>query len=386
MRSPTLASIRRRAALLAAVPALAVALVAGQAAASPLAFFTETTPAGSGYSGAAGFTPLVGDFDGNGTADVFFYHPGPQPEALYFGTSGRTFGHAAGTQFYVSGTYTPLVGDFDGNGSTDIFWYKPGTGADYLWLFGVDGSFTQITKAVNGTYKPIVGDFASKDDKHADDIFWYAPGRTADSLWRGIGSGQFQSTPEVVNGTYTPVVGAFTPNAADGSTDATLDIFWYAPGTAADSLFKGDGSGNFTAAGYTVNGTYQPVVGFFDGYGVQDILWYSPTAGNGSVWLADPDTKKFTAHGITMGAGYRAVTGEFTIPDEPVYWYSGSGLDHFWLPQGEPGTWDYTELSNNSDLGAGYTPVTGDFDGDGHPDIYWIGTTTKAELVWYGPG
>ncbi len=34
----------------------------------------------------------------------------------------------------VNGTYRPFVGDFDGNGIADIFWYGPGSAPDSMWL------------------------------------------------------------------------------------------------------------------------------------------------------------------------------------------------------------------------------------------------------------
>ena len=382
---PIVRARRRLHGLLVAIPALAVALVAGQAAASPLAFFTETSqPADSEL--AAPFTPLVGDFTGDGADDLFVYRPGSGTDLMLIGGQRSSFVGATGGAIQVKSTYTPLVGDFDGDGGADIFWYAPGKAADYLWIFTNQTTVVSIKKSVNGTYKPIVGDFASADGKHRDDIFWYAPGSASDSLWKATAAGNFTSIPESVSGTYQPLVGAFTPDpATGGSTDSTLDIFWYAPGSSPDSLWRGDGTGHFTPKAYVVGGTYQPFVGYFDGYGVQDIFWYAP-GGNDSVWLADPDTRTFTTHGVGMSAGYTPITDEFTVPDEPILWWSPTGEDHFWLPQGEPGTWDYTELSNNTDMGAERRPVTGDFDGDGHNDIFWIGSGSTNSALWWGPG
>ena len=75
------------------------------------------------------------------------------------------------------------------------------------------------------------------------------------------------------------------------------------------------------------------------------------------------------------------------LPDEPILWWSPTGADDFWLPEGEPGTWAYdAALPNNTNMGAGYQPVTGDFDGDGHRDLYWLGPGAQADPVWWGPG
>lgn len=374
---------------LALVAATAVGvLVPTSAHAAPLQFFTEVAHPELDPLGTTAATPLVGDFNGDGTKDVFFYRPGTAPETIFYGSGTRTgFGVHQTSSISVKGTYQPLVGDFDGDHDDDIFWYAPGPAPDSLWRFELGGAHTTVAKTVNGTYKPFVGDFVTNTSSGGDDIFWYGPGSTADSIWRGNADGGFTSIPQSISGTYTPLIGAFTPDpATGGSTDSTLDVFWYAPGSAPDSLWRGDGAGHFSPKAYSVNGTYQPFAGFFDGYGVQDIFWYSPS-GNDSVWLADPDTKAFSPQATSIGSGYTPITDEFTIPDEPIYWWSKTGVDRFWIPEGEPGTWEYSELSNNTDMGAGYRPLTGDFDGDTHRDILWLSTSSGTDsYLWWGPG
>ncbi len=371
-------------AMLASCLGLALVPVAAQAA--PLTFFDESAPASAGYT-ATGVTPLAGDFDGNGTTDVFLYRPGSGGEQVKFGNVDRTFTTSSAAKYQVSGTYTPVVGDLDGNGSTDILWYAPGTAADYLWLFQDDDSIVVQPKTINGTYRPFVGDWIREEgDPESVDIFWYAPGTAPDSIWAAAGGGTFVPHPQTVNGTFTPLVGAFTPDTSPGvggSTDPSLDIFWYAPGAAADSLWNGNNDGTFTKIPKGVSGTYRPFVGYFDGYGVEDIFWYSPTGGD-SVWLGDPDTGLQTSHPATIGSGYTPVVGAFLIPDEPILWWSPTGPDDFWLPEGEPGVWEYSTLANNTDMGSGYLPVTGDFDGNGRNDIYWLRPGAGSERMFWG--
>ena len=89
----------------------------------------------------------------------------------------------------------------------------------------------------------------------------------------------------------------------------------------------------------------------------------------------------------TLLTAYRS--GLFPMPagrGARIAWWSPTGADHFWLPQGEPGTWDYTELSNNTDMGSGYKPVALDFDGDGHNDIVWLGDGSPHSRIFWGPG
>ena len=370
--------------LVVAATVLAGLAVAGRADAA-VAYFTETAPPSADYTGT-GAKNLVGDFDGDGKTDVFFYRAGSGAEVLKLGRANRTFATIT-AGIGVDATYQPLVGDFDGNGKTDIFWYAPGSAADRLWLFGPGGGHSSLAVTVSGSFKPLVGDFASNDGRHRDDIFWYAPGTGADYLWTAVGGGRFTSTRKVVDGTYAPFTGAFTPTPSDGgSTDGTLDIFWYGSTTGSpDRLWKGDGNGGFTSVAYAAPDGARPSVGFFDGYGVQDILWNRPS-GTDSVWLADPTTGKLTPHAVTVPGDVQALVVHYRLVPEAIYFWSPTAPDALWDFQGAPGDLEYNDgPQNNTELGAGYQPTVGDFDGDGSIDVYWVKPGVGGDKVWYGP-
>lgn len=76
----------------------------------------------------------------------------------------------------MSGTYSPVIGDFDGNGATDIVWNANGTGVnsiknDSLWLGrSLARNFNQTTFAILGDVIPLAGDF---DGSGTDDMFLY---------------------------------------------------------------------------------------------------------------------------------------------------------------------------------------------------------------------
>jgi hypothetical protein len=349
--------------------------------------FDETVPTPTNTFTTVG-RPLVGDFDGNGSDDIFWYRPGPEADVIWFGVgAGRNFGVVARP---VGGTYTPLVGDFDGNGVDDVFWYAPGTAADSVWFFDRAGRPTPKPFTVNGNYRPVVGWFDENDADHItrSDIFWYGPGSQIDSLWSGRADRTFDNHPQTIGGDYQLLVGAFTPNnpGVDGSTDGTLDIFFYQPGPTPDPLWKGDGKGNFFPRTYNVNGTYRPFVGLFDGYGVDDIFWYAPGAAADSVWLADPNSGLLTPHATSVTGTYTPVTGPFRLPDEPIVWHTDAGPDSIWYPDGEPGTWSRTIGPwSNTEFASPRTPIVGDFDGDHGNDILWFGPGALAEVAMWGP-
>jgi hypothetical protein len=59
----------------------------------------------------------------------------------------------------VQGTYEPLLGDFNGDGRNDVFWYGPGAGYDVIWYGRATGGFATRAVTVRGTYQPLVADF-----------------------------------------------------------------------------------------------------------------------------------------------------------------------------------------------------------------------------------
>ena len=56
-------------------------------------------------------------------------------------------------------TFIPVVGDFDGNGLDDIFWYQPGTAFDVMWLSNMDRTWREKSFTANEVAVPVAGDF-----------------------------------------------------------------------------------------------------------------------------------------------------------------------------------------------------------------------------------
>lgn len=155
--------------------------------------------------------------------DIFWYGPGTAADFIWSGidVSGPAMTYAS-RPTTVNGTYTPLVGDYDGDGCDDVFWYAPGRGADFIWYNDGGSTFTSKPVSVNGNYRPVVNYF-NEDDTH--DIYWYAPGAAAEALWVTNPDRTVTSlrAPQV-NGNYLPM--PFMPNG----------VLWYGPGLAPDVI------------------------------------------------------------------------------------------------------------------------------------------------------
>jgi hypothetical protein len=275
---------------------------------------------------------IEGDFGGPNGTDLFLYNPGSGKDGVLSASpNGSSFNHSLRSET-INGTYTPVVGDFDGNAIDDILWYAPGTAPDSIWLFQGNGSHTTKSLTINGNYRPTA---INVDGDGYSDIVWYAPGSAADSIWvfgpsanhttKSISiSGNYQLIPgrfssvaegspqrrllffnkagadsiwtfdyvgnhtsapvPNIDGNFTPIVGEFTTPNLDA-------VLFYRPGTATERFisFNANGSINQLEAP-TVNGSYDPEVGDYDGNGYQDIAWAS--GGKASLW-------KFNGGGYT---------------------------------------------------------------------------------------
>lgn len=82
----------------------------------------------------SGYAPVAGDADGDGRDDIIWNAPGAI-DPVWWGTSTLAALGGTTTTGWVSigADHTPVFGDFDGDGSDDLFLYKPTTTGDTIW-------------------------------------------------------------------------------------------------------------------------------------------------------------------------------------------------------------------------------------------------------------
>jgi hypothetical protein len=76
----------------------------------------------------------VGDFDGDGKADILWLHTTSGWTYIWFMDGATITSGAAPAQVGDSSWQIRCVGDFDGDGKADVFWQHTTTGWTYIWF------------------------------------------------------------------------------------------------------------------------------------------------------------------------------------------------------------------------------------------------------------
>jgi Insecticide toxin TcdB middle/N-terminal region/FG-GAP-like repeat/Salmonella virulence plasmid 65kDa B protein len=328
----------------------------------------------------AGYVPVVGDFNRDGRADIWWYALnqvgfGPNgyenkaagPTAVSFSNSDGTYTSGAGPTLPVdqSNAYRLLAeGDLNGDGRSDLLWIHQVTSnlqaPVIAWRLGPGGGVNVIQSndaggvassngLGSGSWLSALGAADFNGDGFTD-LLWTTSGSFtfsgsgADGLWLSNGLGGFTSKPTLdgngnnisasVTG-YTPFFGDFN---GDGKTDilwVTVDGFGRSSGLQPVLwTSRGDSNGNFvvnsTLGGLTGSSVANciPTVADFNGDGIADVLWV-PSDANG---------------------------------------LSSSGQPVLWLGKGD-GTFTVSNFGGTPLVG--YVALIGDFNGDGKADVLW---------------
>ena len=338
-----------------AAVSLAIATVASQTGASAAGTNPGSVTTTQQLTATSTPVPIVGDFDGDGHDDVMWYVSGSGQDFLWSGKDRNDASQADRfdvSTLPISGDYTPFTGDFNGDGRDDIMWYAPGTNQDSVWYFTGRGTFDSVNVNINARYKALVADFDATDGIRADDIFFYND--SASYLWTANANETFSSSSMIAdppNGAQV-FTGNFRQSALTAGSLEFLDVFFYVPGTGADAIWAGNGDGGFTKSAITVNGNYTPIVGNFDansaGVDMTDVFWYGPGTIADSVWMNTGSS--FVASSQTVNGRYDPMlvpSREATTQDD-ILWDSSAAGDFYWATNGNSGTFAYTSLAPSS--------------------------------------
>jgi FG-GAP-like repeat len=333
-----------------------------------------------------GYIPYFGDFNGDTVKDILWNNPSNGDNVVWLLKHASAPGGVTPsilTWYRISASNWQLyLGDFDGNGTTDLFWRDPSSGANAIWLMqalALDQN-GQLIWAKNGywitTYpgtQPYLGDF---NNDGTTDILWHRPDNVTPAgenvIWLmqdpAGHQGQLAWAKKGFN-LLTPTPGA-QPYLGDFNGDGATDILWHYPLAAngyANAIWlmqepiaidpvTGQWVG-WAKAGYWIwAAASQPYLGDFNGDGTTDILWNSSWDGANSIWLMQAPTldsahqqwvgwaKK--AYNLSGTLGYHPYLGDFDGDGRTdVLWRDPYGNNAIWLMQ-EPTIWDGTNWVN----------------------------------------
>jgi len=234
---------------------------------------TDVNPAYT-FRGEAGWTPIVGDWNGNGNTKIGIYKFG----SWYLDSNGnRVWDSGDKELLYSTQLYTtPVVGDWNGDGNTTV-----GYRLYELWHLDYSGEGTYSTYSFIGpdpyqSYIPVVGD-------------WNGDRKTELGLYNILngawyldydGNGDWNSGSDR---SYNFGVGVWTPVVGDWNGNGTSKIGVYKNGVWRLDYY-GNGSlinvYSFGASGST------PIIGDWNGNGKSKIGIYNSLNGD---WNLDYD-------------------------------------------------------------------------------------------------
>ena len=209
-------------------------------------------------SANAGFVPITGDWDGNGTETVGVYNP---KTGTFYLRNSNTAGAADLTFTFggVNSTYRPVVGDWAGTGKDSVGVYNPSTSTFSLKNSATvnNGYVSFAFGAANGGYLPVAGDW---DGDGKDTIGLYRTS-TKTFTFRNANSAGLSNATFVFSGAAS----TWKPIAGDWNADGKDSIGLYDPATAKYYLRNALTAGGADTSFAFGSGNMAPIAGNWTG-------------------------------------------------------------------------------------------------------------------------
>ena len=316
------------------------------------------------------FTPVAGDFNADGKTDFLMVGGQYLYEFLSNGDgtfTGNTILVSNGWNFGTppSASFTPITGDFNGDGKSDFI--MMGAGNLYEFLGNGDGTFTYTTITIStgwnfgsppiSGFMPIVGDF-NGDGK--TDWVMLAGGTLYEFQSRGDGTFNYLTIPTGSWNFGNPASAAYVPVAGDFNSDGKAD-FALIGGNSANIyqfLSKGDGTFAFNTIampngwnfGSPPSANYWLSAGDFNGDGKADFAMVNGT----SIYTVSPaGSYGDTIVGITNGLGI--TTGLTYAPITSSAVYTKDAAVNYPLQNLQSPLYVVSRVDNSNGIGGTYS-------------------------------
>lgn len=220
----------------------------------------------------------LGDLNGDGNLDVVAANPFKASFSVFLGTGEGTLGAAINTQVGITGgsqPYSTAVGDFNGDGVADVAVGDVVNAPVTVLLGNNNGTFgTQVPYAPGGA-GPYILVTADLNLDGAVDIVAAARNSRQVIALLGRGDGTFRRAIQSISSPATPFdSGPYSMAVADFNQDGVPDVATANYGLSTVSILLGNGDGSFAPpidSGAMGDNSYGVAVADFNGDGKPDI-------------------------------------------------------------------------------------------------------------------
>jgi RHS repeat-associated protein len=288
----------------------------------------------------AGWQRQLGDFDGDGTTDIYLFNFSSGENAVWLNNGDGTFNGLNWSASGVGSGWQRQLGDFDGDGTTDIYLFNFSSGENAVWLNNGDGSFNGLNWSASGFgagWQRQLGDF---DGDGTTDIYLFNFSSGENAVWLNNGDGSF---PNYWYWSASGFGSGWQRQLGDFNGDGVTDIYLFNFQSGENAVWLNNGDGSFPSYWYWsasgVGSGWQRQLSDFNGDGTTDIYLFNFSSGENAVWLNNGDGSfnglNWSASGV--GSGWQRQLGDFNgngITDIYLFNFS-SGENAVWLNQGQ---------------------------------------------------
>ena len=229
--------------------------------------------------GMPGWKPVVGDWDGNGTATLGILNPdGGQGQPVFILSNRTDYSYGDIVVAFGMPGDKPVVGDWDGDGTVTVGVYRPSESTFYLRNSNTPGPADIVVPFLTSGDTPLAGDW---DGDGVDTIGIHNSGNATFYLRNSNTSGP----PNLAVG-----FGGFgdKPVVGDWDGDGKTTVGSYQPSTSTFSLRNTNTTGPADYVFQFGSANSLPVAGNWDGprgVGCGDTVWFDDTLPTGAVTM-----------------------------------------------------------------------------------------------------
>jgi hypothetical protein len=219
------------------------------------------------------FGQAVGDFDGDGNADLFWRDSATGANKISF----RALYLADTTAVPSQDWQVVGAGDFDGDDHADVLWRNSASGANAIWKSANSTTQQTIAGITDQAWKVAgVGDF---DGDGRSDIFWRHATTGRNEIWRA-GRIDLRLVATAVTDQHWTVAGI-----GDFNRDGKDDVVWRNIATGANTIWMAANSTTQAAVAAVVDQAwFIGPVGDYNGDGLADLIWHNSSNGTSVIW------------------------------------------------------------------------------------------------------